>query len=65
MDYTQILTQLRRLIRSVNLESKRIDKEYGISIPQLLCLKFLSERPESKASQREIAEYLSLIIRRS
>ena len=60
MDYTQILTQLRRLIRSVNLESKRIEKEYGVSIPQLLCLKFLNERPESKASQREIGEFLSL-----
>lgn len=60
MDYTNILTQLRRLIRTVNLESKRIEKEYGVSIPQLLCLKFLSRLPESRASQREIGEFLSL-----
>ena len=60
MDYTQILTQLRRLIRSVNLESKRIEKEYGVSIPQLLCMKFLSKSPDQKASQREIGDFLSL-----
>lgn len=60
MDYTNILTQLRRLIRTVNLESKRIEKEYGVSIPQLLCLKFLNQMPESKASQRLIGEFLSL-----
>ena len=60
MDYTEILTQLRRMVRSVNLESKRIEKEYGVSIPQLLCLKYLSKRPERKASQREIGEFLSL-----
>ncbi len=60
MDYADVLTHLRRIIRSVNLESKRIEKEYGISIPQLLCLKFLNGRPQFQASHKEIKDFLSL-----
>lgn len=60
MDYTEVLTSLRRIIRTVNLESKRIEKEYGISIPQLLCLNFLNNRPNYQASQKEIKDLLSL-----
>ncbi len=60
MDYTEVLTGLRKIIRSVNLESKRIEKEYGISIPQLLCLNFLNRREGFQASQKEIKDFLSL-----
>ncbi len=60
MDYTEVLTNIRRIIRSVNLESKRIEKKYGISIPQLLCLKFLKNREHNQASQKEIKAFLSL-----
>jgi DNA-binding MarR family transcriptional regulator len=60
MEYTEVLTLIRKVARAVNLESKRIEKIYGISIPQLLCLKFLSGRPQFQASQKEIKDYLSL-----
>ncbi|HKK74266.1 MAG TPA: MarR family transcriptional regulator [Saprospiraceae bacterium] len=60
MDHTDVLTSLRRIIRTVNLESKRIEKEHGISIPQLLCLNFLKDRPSYQASQKEIKDVLSL-----
>jgi len=60
MDYTEVLTSLRKIIRSVNLESKRIEKEYGISIPQLLCLNFLNQQEAFQASQKEIKDFLSL-----
>lgn len=60
MDYTEVLTSLRKIIRSVNLESKRIEKEYGISIPQLLCLNFLNQKEAFQASQKEIKDFLSL-----
>lgn len=60
MDYTQILVNLRKIIRSVNLESKRIEKEYGISIPQLLCLRYLSEKSSFQASNKEIKAFLQL-----
>lgn len=60
MDYTDILINIRKLVRSLNLESKRIQKKYGISIPQLLCLKLLSERPDYQATVTEIAKYLNL-----
>jgi DNA-binding MarR family transcriptional regulator len=60
MEYTDIITQLRRVVRSVNLESKRIEKYYGVSIPQLLCLQYLQNLPDHTSSQKGIAEYLSL-----
>ncbi len=60
MKYTEILTSIRQIIRSVNLESKRIEKEYGISIPQLLCLYYLSERENYHATQKEIKDFLKL-----
>lgn len=60
MEYTEILTLIRRIVRSVNLESKRIDKEHGISIPQLLCLNYLSRRANYQASHKDIKDFLSL-----
>jgi DNA-binding MarR family transcriptional regulator len=60
MNYTEILTGLRKIIRSVNLESKRIEKQFGISIPQLLCLNFLHNQAGFQASQKQIKDFLSL-----
>lgn len=60
MKYTEILTRIRQIVRSVNLESKRLEKEYGISIPQLLCLNFLRERENFQASHKEIKDFLQL-----
>ena len=60
MKYTDILIQIRQIVRSVNLESKRIEKEYGISIPQLLCLNFLNEKDTFQASHKEIKDFLKL-----
>lgn len=60
MDSNHILINIRKILRSVNLESKRIQKEYGISIPQLLTLNFLKSCEDYKASQREISGHLNL-----
>lgn len=60
MQYTDILIQIRQIIRSVNLESKRIEKEYGISIPQLLCLNFLNGQEHYQATNKEIKDFLKL-----
>lgn len=60
MDYTDILVNIRKIIRAVNLESKRIEKEYGISIPQLLCMKFLWQSPGYRSNPSEIKNYLKL-----
>ncbi len=38
MDYKEILIQIRRIVRSINLESKKIQKDFSVSIPQILCL---------------------------
>lgn len=60
MDYTDVLINIRKIVRSVNLESKRIEKEFGISIPQLLCLHFLKGQPHYQATISLIANYLKL-----
>jgi DNA-binding MarR family transcriptional regulator len=60
MNYTEILIHIRKIVRSLNLESKRILKEFGISIPQLLCLEYLAQRDDYKATHKEVATYLNL-----
>jgi len=56
----EILSDLRRIIRSVNLEAKRVEREFGVSIPQYLCLQHLNEQPEFTASMKEIKDVLQL-----
>jgi len=60
MDTTDILIQIRKIVRSINLESKKIQKEYGVSIPQVLCLNYLHEAPNFQASQGEVKRFLNL-----
>ena len=60
MKYIEILVKIRKIVRSINLESKRIEKEFGISIPQLLVLQFLSEQKEFSATPSEIKDYINL-----
>jgi len=60
MNYTEILIHIRKIVRALNLESKRIQKEFGISIPQMLCLQYLSECPDFKATHKEVAGFLNL-----
>lgn len=60
MDTTEILIKIRKIVRSVDIESKKIQKEYGVSIPQVLCLNFLNESPNYQATQGEIRKFLNL-----
>ena len=60
MNYAEILINIRKIARSVNLESKRLEKEYGISIPQLLALSFLREQQHYQASHKAIKDFLKL-----
>ena len=60
MRYTDILINIRKLVRSINLESKRIQKAHGVSIPQLLCMTFLSEKDNYQSTSTEISRYLNL-----
>lgn len=60
MDVTDILINIRKIVRSIDIESKKIQKEYGVSIPQVLCLSFLQESPNYQAAQGEIRKFLNL-----
>lgn len=60
MKHNDILSDLRRIIRAVNLEGKRVEKEYGVSIPQYLCLNYLHEAPGFSASMSELKQALQL-----
>ena len=60
MDTTEILIKIRKIIRSLNLESKKIQKLYGVSIPQVLCLGYLQKSDNYQATQGEIARFLNL-----
>jgi DNA-binding MarR family transcriptional regulator len=60
MDSIEILSQIRKIVRAINLESKKIYKEYGVSIPQILCLSFLNDSPSCQATQGKIKDFLNL-----
>lgn len=60
MDSTDILINIRKIVRSINLESKRIQKDYGVSIPQVLCLNYLSNSFGYQATQSQIKSFLNL-----
>jgi DNA-binding MarR family transcriptional regulator len=60
MDTTDILIKIRKIVRSINLESKKIQKEYGVSIPQVLCLNYLHSSPNYQTTQGEIRKFLNL-----
>ena len=60
MDTTDILIKIRKIVRSVDIESKKIQKEYGVSIPQVLCLGFLHESANYQSTQVEIKNFLNL-----
>jgi DNA-binding MarR family transcriptional regulator len=60
METTDILIQIRKIVRSINLESKKIQKEYGVSIPQVLCLNYLHDATDFQATQRELKSFLNL-----
>lgn len=60
MDTTEILITIRKIVRSINLESKKIQKEHGVSIPQVLCLSYLHASPNFQSTQGEIRQFLNL-----
>ena len=60
MDTTDILIKIRQIVRSVDIESKKIQREYGVSIPQVLCLSFLHRSPNYQSTQGEIRRFLNL-----
>lgn len=60
MEYEEVLIKLRKIIRSVNLESKKIEKEFGVSIPQLLVLQYLSKQEDFQAFAKDIKTYINL-----
>ncbi|MEZ5072977.1 MAG: MarR family transcriptional regulator [Bacteroidales bacterium] len=60
METTDVLIKIRKIVRSINLESKKIQKEYGVSIPQVLCLGFLRNSSGYQTTQGEIRKFLNL-----
>jgi DNA-binding MarR family transcriptional regulator len=60
MDANEILIKIRKIVRSIDIESKKIQKEYGVSIPQVLCLNFLNNSPNYQTTQVEIKKFLNL-----
>jgi len=60
MEYKNILIKIRRIVRSINLESKKVQKDYGVSIPQILCLEYLKNAPNYQATQKSVRDHLKL-----
>lgn len=60
MDSLEIIVSIRKIVRSLNLESKGIQKEFGLSITQLLCLGHLEKSVQNQSTHKELMALLSL-----
>lgn len=60
MESIEILVSIRKIVRSLNLESKSIQKDFGLSITQLLCLNHLEQSPDYQSTHKHLMELLSL-----
>ena len=60
METFDIIVNIRKIVRSLNLESKSIQKEFGLSITQLMCLGHLQNSPNYQSTHKELMELLSL-----
>ncbi|MDX5405259.1 MAG: MarR family transcriptional regulator [Bacteroidota bacterium] len=60
MNSRELLMTLRRIARSVNLENKRVQKEFGLSMPQVLALQFFAEQPGFQSTATRLKEHLNL-----
>lgn len=60
MDTFDIIVNIRKIVRSLNLESKSIQKEFGLSITQLMCLGHLQGAPSYQSTHKELMDLLSL-----
>jgi DNA-binding MarR family transcriptional regulator len=56
----EIIGSIRKIVRSLNLESKAIQKDFGLSITQLLCLGHLQNSPDYRSTHRDFMRILSL-----
>lgn len=56
----ELMIRIRKIVRAIHLESKKIQKDYGVSIPQLLCLQYLDSKEGKQAKLKEAAAFLHL-----
>lgn len=60
MTSDEIIISIRRILRAVNLESKRCEKEYGLSMPQMLVLSFIAQEPDMRTTNKAIKDHMQL-----
>jgi DNA-binding MarR family transcriptional regulator len=60
MESIEIIVYIRKIVRSLNLESKSIQKDFGLSITQLLCMNHLEQSPEYQSTHKDLMKLLSL-----
>ncbi len=60
MESIEIIVYIRKIVRSLNLESKSIQKDFGLSITQLLCMNHLEQSPDYQSTHKDLMKLLSL-----
>lgn len=54
----EVVTTLRQIIRAIDLQSKKLIKKYGLTLPQLILLNEIKKNPEQPISR--ISKQISL-----
>ncbi|QEP44798.1 MarR family transcriptional regulator [Ectothiorhodospiraceae bacterium BW-2] len=58
--HEQVLVALRQIIRAIDLNSKKLERESGLTGPQLVVLHAIGESEDSSISAGEVARRVSL-----
>lgn len=56
----EIITNLRRIIKSISSASKKLRKNFGITIPQLVCLNAVANSTDELVSLKHISQVIQL-----
>jgi len=55
-----ILVSIRKILRQVSTYSRRVGRDTGLGVPQLLCLTAIHEAPQSEVSVAYVADAVQL-----
>lgn len=56
----EIVADLRRVVRSISIDSKRLLRDSGLTMPQLLCLRVVEDRGEREVTAADLSRALQL-----
>ncbi len=59
-DAFHIVTQMRRIVRAINLQSQELSRQVGLTVPQLVLLRAIGDQPPGTATATTLRETMEV-----